>query len=101
MAGHVKKQIPPGEKVMIIEDSSHTYDNTLAILNVYAELVTPGKYFIIEDSICHHGLEIGPIPGPYEAIETFMEQNIHFEIDRAREAFFLTWNPKGYLKRIS
>lgn len=90
-----------GLSVMVIEDSSHTFDNTLAVLNAYSPLVTVGNYFIVEDSICHHGLSVGPSPGPYEAIEAFMSNNNSFVVDRSREAFLVTWNPKGYLKRIA
>ena len=35
-----------------------------------------------------------------EAIEAFIENNDHFEIDRTKEPFCITWNPKGYLKRV-
>ncbi len=96
----VKKLIKKNYKVLIIEDSSHTYENTLKILRTYNSLVTKKSYFIIEDSICHHGLDVGPNPGPYEAIETFEKENKKFKIDRDREQFLITWNPKGYLKRI-
>ncbi|MEP7288401.1 MAG: CmcI family methyltransferase [Chloroflexota bacterium] len=87
--------------ILIIEDSSHTYENTLNVLRTFSPLVKPDGYFIVEDSICHHGLVVGPNPGPYEAIETFMDNNQDFEIDRSRESFFITWNPKGYLRRRS
>jgi len=97
----VKAQIQPEEKVLIIEDSAHTYDLTLGILRAYNELIKPGDYFIIEDSICWHGLEEGPKPGSYEAIETFVQESGAFEIDRSREDFAITWNPKGYLKRVA
>lgn len=95
----VAKLIRKNEKVLIIEDSSHTYENTLNILRLYSPLVTKGSYFVIEDGICHHGLEVGPNPGPYEAISTFINENKDFEIDRGRESFLITWNPRGYLKR--
>lgn len=98
--GEVEKLIAADERVLIIEDSSHTYQNTLDVLNTYAVLLKPGDYFIVEDSICHHGLDLGPNPGPYEAIETFLERNRDFITDRSRESFLITWNPKGYLKRI-
>jgi len=88
------------DKVLIIEDSAHTYENTLNVLRKYQSLVTLGSYFIVEDSICHHGLDEGPSPGPYEAIEEFMRDNKDFQIDRTRESFFITWNPKGFLRRI-
>ncbi len=97
----VTKLISEDESVLVIEDSAHTYENTLKVLETYSGLVTPGNYFIVEDSICHHGLATGPNPGPYESIESFVNSNPHFESDRSRESFLITWNPKGYLKRIN
>jgi cephalosporin hydroxylase len=62
--------------------------------------VTLGSFFIVEDSIIHHGVDEGPNPGPYEAIEEFMKDNTSFQIDRTKESFFITHNPKGFLVRI-
>lgn len=98
--GKVKELISKDDNVLIIEDSAHTFDNTLKVLNIYSVLIKPGGYFIVEDSICNHGLFTGPSPGPYEAIEAFLEINSDFESDRSRESFLITWNPKGYLKRV-
>ncbi|MEO7726678.1 MAG: CmcI family methyltransferase [Burkholderiales bacterium] len=97
----VEAMILPSERVLVIEDSSHTFENTLNVLRLYSKFTALGDYFIVEDSICHHGLRVGPDPGPYEAIEAFVLENRDFEIDRSREHFFLTWNPKGYLKRTA
>ena len=96
----VKRMIDPGDHVLVIEDSSHTYENTLNVMRAYSTLVKPGGYLIVEDSNCHHGLDMGPSPGPYEAIESFMAENNDFAIDRGREGFLITWNPKGFLKRV-
>lgn len=95
----VERLVAPHEQALVIEDSEHSFDNTLAVLRRYAPLVKGGGYFIVEDGICHHGLDIGPAPGPYEAIEAFLRENGDFESDRGRERFLVTWNPKGYLKR--
>jgi cephalosporin hydroxylase len=95
----VRAGIKPGERVLVIEDSSHTYENTLGVLRLYSALVPPGGYLIVEDSICHHGLPLGPLPGPYEAIDTFVAEDPRFEIDRSKEGYVVTWNPKGYLRR--
>ncbi|HCK81555.1 MAG TPA: CmcI family methyltransferase [Candidatus Competibacter sp.] len=97
----VKKLIAEDDRVLVIEDSSHTYQNTLEVLRSYSALLKPGDYFIVEDGICHHGLAVGPAPGPYEAIEAFARENGGFEIDRSKESFLITWNPKGYLRRIN
>src|SRR5438270_385572 len=82
-----------------MEDNLDTFDNTLGVLRLYSKLIKVGHYFIVEDGVCHHGLEIGPDPGPYEAVEAFIRESGDFEIDRSRERFLLTWNPKGYLRR--
>lgn len=96
---NVRNLVSADERVLVIEDSSHTYENTLKVLNTYCGLVKPGDYFIVEDGICHHGLDVGPDPGPYEAIESFVARHPEFEIDRDRESFVLSWNPKGFLRR--
>lgn len=96
----VQERLSPDEHVLIIEDSSHTFDNTLQVLKTYSPLLKPGDYFIVEDGICHHGLAVGPTPGPYEAVEEFMINNPDFKIDRDKESFLITWNPKGYLRKI-
>lgn len=95
----VREKIPVNDRVMIIEDSSHTCEGTLNILNAYCGFIKQGDYFIVEDGICHHGLDAGPIPGPYEAVEQFIQQHSEFEIDREKESFVITWNPKGFLRK--
>ena len=95
----VRSMVSAYERVLIIEDSAHTFENTLNVLRLYSKLIKPGDYFIVEDSICRNGLTVGPNPGPYEAIEAFIEEGADFDIDRERESFLITWNPKGYLKR--
>ena len=101
MLPQVKAAIPPDSSVMVIDDSAHSYEHTLKVLENFADLVGVGNYFIVEDGICHHGLDVGPQPGPYEAVEAFIRSNKSFIVDRDRENFGITWNPKGYLKKIA
>ena len=96
----VNSRIDESERVLVIEDSAHTYANTFNVLRLYSTLTKVGDYFIVEDSICRHGLDIGQKPGPYEAIEDFVKEDKSFEIDRSKEAFLITWNPKGFLRRV-
>jgi cephalosporin hydroxylase len=95
----VKELIGDSAPVLVIEDSSHTYENTLNVLRKYHTLVTADSYLIVEDSDLNHGVPSGIKPGPYEAIETFMNENDDFAVDRSMEAFIATSNPKGYLRR--
>ena len=88
-----------GKRTLVILDSDHSQRHVEAELAEYASLVPVGGYVIVEDS------NIGQIrkdllPGPLEAIETFLAGTDAFEIDRAREKFLITFNPSGYLRRI-
>ena len=96
----VRAMIGADEQALVIEDSAHTFENTLNVLNTFSVLVKPGGYFIVEDSICHHGLAVGPNPGPFEAIEAFVAAGADFVVERELESFLITWNPKGFLRRV-
>ncbi|MCK4528643.1 hypothetical protein KAW18_14835 [candidate division WOR-3 bacterium] len=39
--------------------------------------------------------------GPLAAVEEFLSRNSHFVVDFSRKLYILTYNPKGFLKRIS
>lgn len=98
VVGAVKAQTKEGDKVLVIEDSDHSMAHTLEVMQKYGKLVSVGSYLIVEDGIAGHGLnEPG---GPYEAVEEFLRQNDQFKLDRNREHFLITWNPKGYLQRV-
>lgn len=88
-----------GRSILIILDSDHSQTHVEAELAAYASLVPVGCYLIVEDS------NIGRIrkdlmPGPLEAVESFLATTDEFEIDRAREKFLITFNPSGYLRRV-
>jgi cephalosporin hydroxylase len=93
--------IGPGEKVMVILDSDHSRDHVLAELRAYGDLVSSGLYLVVEDSnVNGHPVvpEFGP--GPYEAITEFLAGEPGFSVDRSREKFRMTFNPRGYLKKL-
>ena len=97
----VEKQIRPGERVMVILDSDHRYDHVLRELELYAPMVTPGSYLIVEDTnVNGHPVKPGFGPGPMEALDTFLASHPEFEVDPSREKFLLTFNPRGYLRRL-
>ena len=92
--------LKPDDKVIIIEDSSHTFDNTLEVLRNYCRFVSVGSYFIVEDGVCKYPFIDGPKPGPYEATHEFLKNHQEFIVDKSKEKFVLTYNPSGYLKKI-
>lgn len=89
------------ETVLVVLDSDHSHDHVLAELRVYAPLVTPGSYLVVEDTnvnghpvYAHHG------PGPMEAVQDFLEENDAFAADPSREKLLLTFNPGGWLRKL-
>jgi len=91
------------EKILIIEDASHIYEDTLGVMKKFHELISVGSYFIIEDGIINElGLEKEYNGGPLRAISEFIESNSNFVIDRSWCDFFgtnATFNVNGYLRR--
>jgi cephalosporin hydroxylase len=88
-----------GKRTLFVLDSDHSEAHVAAELAAYAELVPVGCYLIVEDS------NIGQIrrdllPGPMEAIDAFLEGTDAFEVDERREKFLITFNPRGYLRRV-
>jgi cephalosporin hydroxylase len=88
-----------GRPTLVVLDSDHSQAHVEAELEAYAALVPVGCYLVVEDS------NIGQIrkdllPGPLQAIETFLAGTDEFEIDHEREKFLITFNPKGYLRRV-
>ena len=50
----------------------------------------------------HYGDGLGfKEKGPLYAVEEFLKKNTSFAADPARERYIMTYNPKGFLKRIS
>ncbi len=92
------------EKILIIEDASHMYEDTLAVLHKFNYLVSKDSYFIVEDGIVDElGITKEYNGGPLKAINEFLEGNKDFIIDRKWCDFFgknATFNVNGYLKKI-
>ena len=98
----VKQSIELKTRVMVILDSDHRKDHVLNELCTYADLVTLGSYLIVEvTNVNNHPVAADFGSGPMEAVEEFLSTRDDFIIDREREKFFLTFNPKGYLRRVS
>jgi len=89
------------DRVLVIEDSSHTYENTRDVLETFAPHVTANSYLIVEDGISSftHPEFNG---GPYRAVEEFLPKHPEFEVDLRWEQMFGYGNSncvKGFLRR--
>jgi cephalosporin hydroxylase len=91
------------ETVLVIEDSSHEYENTLRAIQRFAPIVSPSSYLIVEDGIVEAmGWAKSYGGGPVKAIDQFLKGNSDFYRDTKWENFFgknSTFNTKGFLLR--
>jgi cephalosporin hydroxylase len=56
---------------------------------------------IVEDTnINGHPVRSDFGPGPMEALDAFLRESADFIIDRDKEKFLVTFNPRGYLKKV-
>jgi len=101
VVAEVKKHVKKGETIMVILDSDHSKKHVDQELKIYSDLVSKGCYLIVEDSnVNGHPVLVDHGPGPMEAIEEFLAGDDRFIIDDEKEKFYMTFNPRGYLKRV-
>jgi cephalosporin hydroxylase len=89
-----------GKRVMVDLDADHRAHHVLEELRLYSPLVSAGCYLVVEDGFLG-GRPVRPdaVPGPSEALEAWLAEEPPFEVDRWRERYLLTQNPRGYLRR--
>ena len=96
----VRERVAGRSSVLVLLDSNHERDHVLAEMRLYGPLVTPGSYLVVEDSNVNGNPVLPEFgPGPGEAIDAFLAETDEFEIDESREKYFLTFNPRGYLRK--
>jgi cephalosporin hydroxylase len=89
-------------KIMVILDDEHSENHVFQEMEIYGKFVTPGNYLIVEDtSMGGHPVWSELKSGPMESVERYVKIHNDFEIDADQEKFLLTFNPKGYLKKIN
>jgi len=94
-----------GRRTLVVHDGDHSRAAVLRDLRAYADIVSVGSYFVVEDGIVDHfpvGSALHPAKlgdGPLRAIEDFLRDDDRFEVDAACERYGITWNPNGYLRR--
>jgi cephalosporin hydroxylase len=90
--------------VLIIEDASHLYKDSIGILNKFHKIVSIDSYFIVEDGIINElGLVKNYEGGPLKAIREFLPSHAEYIVDTKWCNMFgknATFNVNGYLKKI-
>lgn len=96
-------EIARGGRGLVIHDGDHSREHVLRDLHAYAPFVGVGSYFIVEDTVIdlfRAGDGLGTVDGPLGAVEQFVREDSRFQIDSDREYFLITFNPRGYLRRV-
>lgn len=90
-------------RVMVVLDSDHSAAHVLAELDAYAELVTPGQYLVVEDTITRHmPNQAGYDGSPADAVDTWLPAHPAFVVDEEIEDLLpRTQHPGGWLRRVS
>ena len=100
----IEKNTKGFEKILVIDDAAHTYEDVLKALNKFNSVVSKESYFIVEDGVVSFtGAADRYGGGPRKAINEFLQTNDNFIVDRGLCDFFgtnATFNPDGYLKKI-
>jgi len=91
------------KKIIVIEDGSHTYEDVIASLEKFKDVVTEDSYFIVEDGIIDKlGWKKKYNGGPNKAIKEFIAGQSSYVIDRKWCDLFginATFNTNGFLKK--
>jgi cephalosporin hydroxylase len=107
--GYDVKNVEGFKTILVIDDGSHRYHEVLEALEKFSPLVTPGSYYIVEDSnaeeVCSPDVWVTLDGGPLKAIMEFLGKGgqEHFFIDLHKCDLFgvnSTYNTYGYLRRI-
>lgn len=95
-------------RVMLCLDSNHTHDHVLAELEAYADLVTPGCYCIVFDTVVEDlpaqmsdDRPWGSGDNPKTAVQAWLPKHPDFEIDHDMDSKLLvSVAPSGYLRKV-
>ncbi len=88
------------KSVLVIQDGEHSKVQVLKDLRAYADLVSQGSYFIVEDTTREFRHQSETSSGPFEAVVAFLKENSDFIVDKERERYLITNNLNGFLKKI-
>lgn len=109
----VKALVKPGDTVLVILDSNHTYAHVFAELEAYAKLVSPGSYIVATDGIMYdladvpRGTPSWATDNPTFAARDFAGKHPEFTIEQPAWPFNesdldqnVTHWPGAWLKRV-
>lgn len=99
----VRRLLGPDARALVIEDTAHVYDTTMAALRGFAPLVAADGFFVVEDGIVDDDeLRISADwpRGVRPAVEDWLaREGSDFRLRRDLELYGVTCHPGGFLQR--
>jgi cephalosporin hydroxylase len=100
----VAAMIPTESRCMVVEDSAHEYDTTMAALVGFAGFVPPGGFFVVEDGCVDiEAMRLRPTwpRGVLAAVDEWLTapDGAEFAVRRDLEMYGVTCHPRGFLQR--
>ena len=101
----VQPFVDAAKTVLVIEDASHRYPDTLQNIEASYQWVTPGSYLLVQDTkmdrfVAGLGRKYGKLKfGPMRSVDEFVAKHPDFVIDRRFEYFLYSQHHRGFLKR--
>lgn len=104
----VKDWLGESPTTMVFLDSNHSYRHVYEELTFYSQLVTPGSYILVFDTVVESlsaqalgGRPWGPGNSPLTAVEQFLRENSSFVVDRNLESKLqISVSPGGFLRKL-
>ncbi len=110
IVAEVEEHTKNKQTILVTLDSNHTHKHVLAELNMYSPFVSLNSYIVVYDTIVEN-LPDDYLPGhlrpwgkgnnPLTALNTFIQENSNFKIDKSiNNKLLISVAPDGYLKRV-
>ncbi len=103
LPARVRGLIEPGARCLVVEDSAHDYETTSAALRGFAQFVSVGGFFVVEDGVVDvEALRVDEDwpRGVRKATEDWLQRDgSGFVCRRDLELYGLTCHPHGFLQR--
>jgi cephalosporin hydroxylase len=107
IAAQIREKAKGKERVMVFLDSNHTHQHVYEELQLYADLVTPGSYCVLPDTLIEYfpkgyyqdrPWDVGD--NPMTALRAFLAERDDFEIvSSLSDKAMITEGIGGYLRR--
>lgn len=113
-ADRIRGMLPNDARPLIVEDTAHLYETTLAALKNFSPLVSVGGIFVVEDThrdvpemclpewkVDENGTPITLPAGPKQAVTDWLvSEGKNFKVRRDLERYLVTSHPGGWLERV-